>query len=51
MRAAKTLAATMVDLYEQPATLKAVRAEFEKKKGDVVYDAYVPDGPPPWPKD
>jgi aminobenzoyl-glutamate utilization protein B len=51
VRAAKTLAATMVDLYEQPAALKAVRAEFEQKKGDVVYDAYVPDGPPPLPED
>lgn len=51
VRAAKTLAATMVDLYERPAALKDVRAEFEKKKGDVVFDAYVPDGPPPLPKD
>ncbi len=51
VRAAKVLAATMVDLYEQPAQLRAVRAEFEKKKGDVKYDAYVPDGPPPLPKD
>lgn len=49
--AAKTLAATMVDLYERPAALKAVRAEFETRKGDVVYDAYVPDGPPPLPRD
>jgi aminobenzoyl-glutamate utilization protein B len=47
--AAKTLAATMVDLYEQPAALKAVRTEFEKRKGDVVYEAYIPDGPPPLP--
>jgi aminobenzoyl-glutamate utilization protein B len=51
VRAAKVLAATMVDLYEQPAQLRAVRAEFEKKKGDVTYDAYVPDGPPSIPKD
>jgi aminobenzoyl-glutamate utilization protein B len=49
--AAKTLAATMVDLYEKPAALQAVRTEFEKKKGDVVFKAYVPDGPPPVPKD
>jgi aminobenzoyl-glutamate utilization protein B len=49
--AAKVLAATMVDLYEQPAQLKAVRGEFEKKKGDVKFDAYVPDGPPPLPKE
>lgn len=49
VRAAKTLAATMVDLYEQPKTLREVRAEFEKKKGDVVFKAYLPDGPPPLP--
>jgi aminobenzoyl-glutamate utilization protein B len=49
IRASKTLAATMADLYEKPATLKAVRAEFEKKKGDVVYKSYVPDGPPKLP--
>jgi aminobenzoyl-glutamate utilization protein B len=47
--AAKVLAATMVDLYEKPATLREVRAEFEKKRGDVVFKAYVPDGPPPLP--
>jgi aminobenzoyl-glutamate utilization protein B len=47
--AAKTLAATMVDLYESPATLKEVRAEFEKKRGDVKFNAYLPDGPPPVP--
>jgi aminobenzoyl-glutamate utilization protein B len=49
--AAKTLAATMVDLYEQPALLAAVRAEFEATRGDVVYESYVPDGPPPLPQD
>jgi aminobenzoyl-glutamate utilization protein B len=49
VHAAKALAATMVDLYERPATLKAVRAEFEEKKGDVVWDAYVPEGPPQLP--
>ncbi len=51
IRAAKVLAATMVDLYEQPRTLAAVRAEFEASKGDTVYEAYLPDGPPPVPKD
>lgn len=49
LRAAKALAATMVDLYENPAALREVRAEFEQKKGDVVFKAYVPDGPPPAP--
>ena len=49
--AAKTLAATMVDLYEKPQALREVRAELEKKRGDVVFKAYLPDGPPPLPKD
>jgi aminobenzoyl-glutamate utilization protein B len=49
--AAKTLAATMVDLYEKPAALRDVRAEFEKKRGAVAFKAYLPDGPPPVPKD
>jgi aminobenzoyl-glutamate utilization protein B len=49
--AAKTLAATMVDLYEKPQALRAVRAEFEKKRGAAVFKAYLPDGPPPLPKD
>jgi hypothetical protein len=41
----------MVDLYEQPALLAAVQADFKAKKGETVYEAYVPDGPPPVPKD
>jgi aminobenzoyl-glutamate utilization protein B len=50
-RAAKVLAATMVDLYEQPAALAGVQAEFRTKRGEIVYRSYVPDGPPPVPKD
>lgn len=50
LRAARTLAATMVDLYEQPPALKEIQDEFVTKKGDVVYKAYIPDGPPPVPK-
>lgn len=50
-RAASVLAATMVDLYEQPAALAAVQAEFKAKKGSTVYRPYIPDGPPPLPKD
>ncbi len=49
--AAKTLAATMVDLYQQPEALAAVRDEFASSKGDIVYRAYIPDGPPPIPAD
>lgn len=47
--AAKVLAATMVDLYEKPAALREVRTAFEKQRGDVVFEAYLPDGPPPLP--
>ncbi len=50
-QAAKVLAATMVDLYEQPQALAAVQAEFKAKKGETLYQPYVPDGPPPVPKD
>ncbi|MEJ0087503.1 MAG: amidohydrolase [Pseudomonadota bacterium] len=49
--AAKTLAATMVDLYEQPPALRAVRAEFEQRRGGAVFKAYLPDGPPPLPQE
>jgi aminobenzoyl-glutamate utilization protein B len=48
--AAKTLAATMVDLLDDPAAREAVRAEFAKKTEGFVYKPYVPDGPPPVPK-
>jgi aminobenzoyl-glutamate utilization protein B len=51
LRAAKVMAATMTDLYEQPATLAAVQAEFKTRKGDTVYVPYIPAGPPPLPKD
>jgi aminobenzoyl-glutamate utilization protein B len=51
VQAAKVLAATMVDLYQQPEALAAVKAEFKAKKGDVVYRSYVPEGPPPVPRD
>jgi aminobenzoyl-glutamate utilization protein B len=47
--ASKTLAATMVDLYERPQAVREVRAEFERKRGDVVFKAYLPEGPPPLP--
>ena len=48
--ASKTLAATMVDLYEKPAAISAIREEFKEKKGDVVFQAYLPEGPPPVPE-
>ena len=45
--AAKALAMTMVDLYEDADLLEAVKAEFKERKGDYVYKGIVPDGPPP----
>jgi len=50
MLAAKTLAATAVDLFEDAATRDALRAEFNQKTKGYTYKWYVPDGPPPIPK-
>jgi aminobenzoyl-glutamate utilization protein B len=47
--AAKSLALTMVDLFENETLRKDIRAEFEKRKNDHVYKAYIPEGPPPVP--
>jgi aminobenzoyl-glutamate utilization protein B len=47
LHASKTLAMTMVDLFEDPKKLQAVKAEFVKGKGDTVYKGLIPDGPPP----
>lgn len=49
MFAAKSLAMTMVDLFENEQLRKDIRAEFENRKGGHVYKAYIPDGPPPVP--
>jgi aminobenzoyl-glutamate utilization protein B len=47
LHASKTLAMTMVDLYEDPKKIEAVKAEFKQRKGDTVYKGLVPEGPPP----
>lgn len=47
--AAKSLAMTMVDLFEDPNLVKEVKKEFLEKKGDYVYEAILPEGPPPIP--
>ncbi|HXG65317.1 MAG TPA: amidohydrolase [Blastocatellia bacterium] len=51
VHAAKTLAATMVDLFEDEQTREAIKAEFKEKTKGHVYKGYIPDGPPPVPKD
>ena len=48
--AAKVLAATMVDLYEDAKTVQAIQAEFKEKTKGIVYKPFIPDGPPPLPK-
>ncbi|GAA0878073.1 M20 family metallopeptidase [Algoriphagus jejuensis] len=45
--AAKALAMTMVDLYQNEMLRSEIKAEFKEKKGDYVYKGIVPDGPPP----
>ncbi|NOT75261.1 MAG: amidohydrolase [Cyclobacteriaceae bacterium] len=51
MLAAKSLAMTMVDLYENEQLRKDIRAEFDKRVAGEIYKAYIPDGPPPIPKE
>ncbi|MGC3942928.1 MAG: amidohydrolase [Chryseolinea sp.] len=47
--AAKSLAMTMVDLYENEQLRKEIRQEFLTKRGDHIYQPYIPEGPPPVP--
>lgn len=49
MLAAKSLAMTMVDLFENEQLRKDIRAEFDKRTSGHVYKPYIPDGPPPVP--
>lgn len=48
--AAKSLGTTMVDLFEKESLRKEMRSEFEKRKGKETWQAMLPDGPPPVPK-
>lgn len=48
--AAKALAATMVDLFEDASAREAIRTEFNQKTKGYVYKGYIADGPPPVPK-
>jgi aminobenzoyl-glutamate utilization protein B len=47
--AGKAMALTMYDLYKSPETIKAMRKEFNERKGDAVYDAILPAAGPPIP--
>ena len=47
MVAAKTMALTAIDIYEKPAILKEVKAEFENRRGaDFKYEALLGDRKP-----
>jgi len=48
--AAKALAATMIDLYKDPAKRAAVIKEFQERVAGKPYQSYAPEGPPPIPK-
>jgi aminobenzoyl-glutamate utilization protein B len=50
LHAAKALAATAVDLYQDAEALQAVRSDFLEKTKGIVYKPYIPEGPPPLPK-
>lgn len=45
--ASKAMGMTMLDLFENPKLVKDVKAEYKERKGDAVYKAIVPPGPPP----
>ncbi len=45
--AAKALSMTMVDLFQNPELVEAVKADFKAHKGDYVYEGMIPPGPPP----
>lgn len=45
--AAKAMGMTMVDLFTDPKLVEQVKAEYLDRKGKEVYEAIVPEGPPP----
>lgn len=49
--AAKALAATMIDLFEDQKAREMIQAEFKEKTKGHVYKPYIPEGPPPLPRD
>jgi aminobenzoyl-glutamate utilization protein B len=49
--AAKAIAATAVDLFDDAEARAAIRKEFESQTKGHVYRPYIPDGPPPVPRD
>ena len=48
--ASKTLGITMVDLFENEKIRNEIKEEFQKRKGNEVWKAMLPEGPPPVPQ-
>ena len=47
LHASKAMAMTMSDLYQNDKLVKKVKNEYLERKGNEIYVAMVPDGPPP----
>ena len=47
LHASKAMAMTMSDLYQDKKLVKNIKKEYLERKGDEVYEAMVPEGPPP----
>ena len=45
--ASKALGMTMIDLFTNPKLREEIKKEFKLRKGDYVYEAMLPPGPPP----
>ena len=45
----KAMSMTMLDLFENPDLVEKVKAEYKRRKGNEVYKAIIPEGPPPIP--
>jgi aminobenzoyl-glutamate utilization protein B len=45
--ASKAMAMTMTDLFENPELIEKVKVEYKERKGDEVWEAMIPEGPPP----
>lgn len=49
MQAARVIAVTAIDLFQDPKLRTEITAEFKTKTQGFVYKAYIPAGPPPIP--
>jgi aminobenzoyl-glutamate utilization protein B len=50
LHAAKVIAVTAVDLFQDVKLREAIRAEFAEQTKVFVYTPWIPDGPPPVPR-